>query len=54
MSIVTNMKDVGLELSTKPEPEAREKAVYYLEHAERNYPRRAEVVNALTPFLRHE
>ncbi len=51
-----NMKDVevGLELLTKPEPEARERAVYYLEHAERNYPRRAEVVNALTPYLRHE
>jgi hypothetical protein len=49
-----NSVDIGLELMTKPEPEARERGVYYLERAERNYPRRAEVINALTPYLGHE
>jgi hypothetical protein len=51
-----NMKntDVGLELMSKPEPEVREKGVYVLENAERDHPRRAEVVRALIPFLQHE
>ncbi|OWK36520.1 hypothetical protein FRUB_09083 [Fimbriiglobus ruber] len=44
--------DVGLELITKPEPEAREKGVELLARdTERKHPRRADVLRLVEPFL---